>query len=183
MKSLLGLTLALVAIGATGAHAQACPERVTSQVERALGPETAWLADDISVHRPINMRLVGQSVSYVLVERVRHYEADPRTWPIKTLSFRLSGVGRRSGEHFPERVMRDFDRAYPDAGCASSESLMCDAYPDLPYEIGYLNSVELIDPTIYVPDNARGERLGQLRADADAQDPAPGFLVCTYRAD
>lgn len=46
MKSLLGLTLALVAIGATGAHAQACPERVTSQVERALGPETAWLADD-----------------------------------------------------------------------------------------------------------------------------------------
>lgn len=180
MKTIVRVATALLVGGAQQAHAQACPERITAQVERSLGSEVAWLGDEVRGHRPVNMSLIGRSVPYVIVERVSEYGVQPGAWPIKTLSFRLQGVGRRSGEDFPTPVIRAFDRAYPEAGCERSDRLMCEAYPDLPSDPGYLKRVELIDASIYVPDNARGEGLGQIRADDEGSDPAPGFLVCAY---
>lgn len=181
MTKLFSVTAVLMVIGAQQAQAQACPERITPQVERTLGTEIAWLRDEVRAHRPVNMRLLGRPVPYVVVERDWKLQGDPRTWPIETLRFRLEGVGRRSGEYLPTPVRGAFDRAYRGEDCASGTAFTCsELYPEMGDEFGDLQSVELTADSVSVPDDARGEGLPQLRADDGESDLTPGFLVCTY---
>lgn len=168
---------AAVALSATAAEAQGCPERAPLEIIRTLGPEIARLSDSETVYRPPGLRLLGQPVPYVVVER--YGALGGALGPIEHLSFRLGSQRRASGEGYSTALITAFNRAHPDDYPCEVDSLSCDVRSEDSAAFELLMA-KLGEADIYISDEARGPGLAAVRADDDMDMASPAYLVCEY---
>ncbi len=178
----LGLTAHSVAAG------QACPPRVTPQLEAVLGQQIAQLSQEDWVYRPGGLTMLGQPVPFVVVQKdVLYDDSNRRIDPIGRISFRLGDLQREDGLPYPHAITSAFDRAYPGNGCPPEPPMQdCSEYLGSDGGRGTLRAVHLARADYSLDEEeANGPGVALLRREEELYQEAggaPAYLICEYEA-
>lgn len=168
VAALAAMTLPSVALAD-----DACPPKITPEVESALGAAAATLGPGETVYTPAGAMVIGRPVSYVLV----HRDADGK--PITEIDYRFQGLNRPYGQRYTPDLRKSFDHAYPGTACTSNGS--CATSYTGP-AAGQLADAELGEADLTVPKGAQSDALSLVKADYDLSGADPVFLICHYKS-